>query len=281
MKRTITLLLTLVLSTSICLAQKNKKLTSEDVQNMLKSTTHVVTTGDNMIYDALLKDAAKECWKVTPLVIGDYDYGSEKQSFLMVTNDVFEDDSEHGYESLALMQGRVGAKNVGNLPWIVSFPISSKSTPSEIDTELIVELMVMAVQNHVELIKWSPDMAKQSLNKLYNDNVGSLKGKTLYMMDEDVSVNIDREKLVNQFNGHMKLVGPAEIERLIKEKTPDAVISLTVVDKYCYKMLVGVADGKVYYYNRDKIATNKVMSNLYPAGFLQSDISKIASPFKK
>lgn len=276
MKKGIILSLVMLFTVTV-LAQQNKSLTSEDVQNLLSSTTHVVTTNSNIIYDAVLAKTAGDVWKVTPLELEGEDYGSDDQSFLAVTHDVFEKKpDDNRYIFLTLFQGRKGVRNIGSLPWIVAFPISVDEEDSEIDGSIILELLVKSVQNHVELLKWEPSIAKKPLNSLYNDNIGSLKGKTIYMMDEDISKSIDRDKMLNRFNGHLKLVGPDEIERLIREKEKNAVIAYTVTGGFCYKLLIGVEDGKVYYYNRDKANS----SALFPGGFVQLDINRIAAPFK-
>ncbi len=281
MKKSIifTLAALLFASTSI-MAQVNKSLTSEDVQNLLSSTTHVVTTGSNIIYDAVLTKAAKEVWTVTPLNDDSYDTGSEEQSLLAITQDVFEKKPEdNSYLFLTLFQGRKGVRNVSSLPWVVAFPICVDDEDSEIDQTVLIGLLVKSVQNHVEILKWESSIAKKSLDKLYNDNIGSLKGKTIYMMDTDIDKNADRDKVLNRFNGHLKLVGPAEIERLITEKEKDAVIAYTVTGGYCYKLLIGVEDGKVYYYDRSKVAKNF----LSRPGFFSNmgmELSELAAPFK-
>ncbi|MDR0661238.1 MAG: hypothetical protein LBG19_10695 [Prevotellaceae bacterium] len=279
MKRRI--LLTLVILTALgtnASAQISKSLTSEDVQNLLTSTTYVVITNSNIVYDAVLSNAAKEVWTITPLQVEGYNFGNEDQSFLAVTRDVFEKKAEdNSYTFLTLFQGRRGARDIDNLPWVVSFPISVDDEDTEIDETLLIGLLVKSIQNHVELLKWEPSIAKKALEKLYNDNIGSLKGKTIYMLDEDINQSLDREKILNRFNGHLKLVGPDEIERLIKDKDKNAVIAYTVTGGYCYKLLIGVEDGKIYYYNRDKVNN----SFLFPAGFLQSELNKLSSPFKR
>ena len=272
---------TLVVLLAACInvsAQIDKSLTSEDVRNLLGSTTHVVTTNSNIIYDAVLSKEAKELWTATPLELKGEDFGSENQSFLVVTRDVFEKKPEdNSYTFLTLFQGRKGVRSVTSLPWIVSFPISVDDEESDVDETALIGLLVKAIQNHVELLKWEPSIAKKTLEKLYNDNIGSLKGKTIYMMDEDISSSIDRDKIINRFNGHLKLVGPDEIERLIKDKDKDAVIAHTVTGGFCYKVLIGVEDGKVYYYKRDK--SNGTV--LFPKGFSQSDLTRLSAPFKK
>lgn len=279
MRKSIILTLAALLFAGVNLnAQVNKSLTSEDVQNLLSSTTHVVTTGSNIIYDAVLTKAVKENWTVTPFDVEGYDIGSDEQSLLAVTQDVFEKKSEDNrYTFLTLFQGRKGVRNVSNLPWIVAFPICVEDEDSEIDQTILIDLLVKSIQNHVELLKWESSIAKKSLDKIYNDNIGSLKGKTIYMMDGDINKSVDRDKVLNRFNGHLKLVGPAEIERLITEKEKDAVIAYTVTGGYCYKLLIGVEDGKVYYYDRSKV------NGLSPAGFfanMKMELGKLAAPFK-
>ena len=280
MKKSIILTLaTLFFVSASVTAQVNKSLTSEDVQNLLHSTTHVVP-GGNIIYDAVLTKSAKETWTVTPINTESYDIGNEEQSLLAITQDVFEKRPEDNrYIFLTLFQGRKGVRNVSSLPWVVAFPICVDDEDSEIDQTVLITLLVKSIQNHVELLKWESSIAKKSLEKLYNDNIGSLKGKTIYMMDADIDKNADRDKVLNRFNGHLKLIGPAEIERLITEKEKDAVIAYTVTGGYCYKLLIGVEDGKVYYYDRSKVAKNF----LSRPGFFSNmgmELSKLAAPFK-
>ena len=278
MKKSTILTLAVLFFTGIsATAQVNKNLTNQDVQNFLGSTTHVVTTNSNIVYDAVLSKAAKESWTATPLSTDSYDTGSEEQSFLAITQDVFEKRSEDNrYTFLSLLQGRKGVRNVSGLPWIAAFPIGVEDEESEIDETLLIELLVKSTQYHAELLKQDVSIAKKPLGSIYNSNISLLKGKTIYMMDEDISKAIDRDKTLARFNGHLKLVGPDEIERLITEKEKDAVIAYTVTGGYSYKLLIGVEDGKIYYYDRAR-ANNSFIS---PGGFTQMDISKLAAPFR-
>ena len=78
-------------------------------------------------------------------------------------------------------------------------------------------------------------------------------------------------------NGMESKADSDDVDDILSEGTAGTVISYTVAPdgakngSYCFKMLIGAEDNKLYFFKKHKI------SSKYGAGFLPEDLKKIAS----
>jgi hypothetical protein len=101
--------------------------------------------------------------------------------------------------------------------------------------------------------------------------------KTILVKKEDLAPEINTIEAIRAiYPFPFKIVSEEEIQKAIAEKTPNTLILHKVGPVgenkagYCFKMLIGVDDAQMYYYNQH-MADSKT-----PDGFLESDLKRLA-----
>jgi len=137
--------------------------------------------------------------------------------------------------------------------------------------------MVRFLQDHIKLITKNPSMVSQNVYKHYNENMADVRQKTLYLLEEELDKPVSSEARIRQVYPYaVKIVEPEEIKELIMAGDEDAVFLHKVgpegkkMNARVYKILIGAADGKFYYFDYHKVNTKK------PDAFLESDFKKLA-----
>jgi hypothetical protein len=133
----------------------------------------------------------------------------------------------------------------------------------------------------VELITADQSIISQNIYKYYNENMGDLKDKTLYLVEEDLARDVNSvAKIRAVYPGRVKIVDRDAVKDLIMAKDEDAVVLYKVgpegkkMNARVYKTLVGVADAKFYYFEYHKVNAKK------PDAFLANDFKKLAKAAK-
>jgi hypothetical protein len=137
--------------------------------------------------------------------------------------------------------------------------------------------MVRFLQDHVRLITEHPEMVSQNVYKHYNDNMGDVRGKTLYLVEDELENSVSREAGIRMVYPYdVQIVEPEQIKELIMAGDEDAVFLHKVgpegeqLNARVYKILIGVADGKFYYFDYHKASAKN------PDAFLEKDFKKLA-----
>ena len=133
------------------------------------------------------------------------------------------------------------------------------------------------LQNHVRIITQDPSIISQNVYKYYNDNMGDLKGKTLYLVEENLARDVNTvSKIKSIYPNAVKIVDQDALRELIMSKDEDAVVLYKVgpqgkkMKARVYKMLVGVADAQFYYFDYHKVNAKN------PDAFTATDFKKLA-----
>ena len=107
--------------------------------------------------------------------------------------------------------------------------------------------------------------------------MGDLKGKTLYLVEEDLARDVSSlSKIKAVYPGKVKIVDRETIKEVMMAEEEDAVVLYKVgpegkkLNARVYKTLVGVSDAKFYYFDYHKVNAKK------PDAFLDSDFKKLA-----
>ncbi|MDR0711478.1 MAG: hypothetical protein LBF67_03910 [Prevotellaceae bacterium] len=245
-------------------AAERRVATAEQLATFFKSTTYVVTTNDNIIFDAFLNDAVKRFWTVTPFkVVDNTEFETlrtdENSSFLVVTKVVESKDKlKRPYLYLSLL---MGSKDAGGsldfMPEVASIPLACESAEGEISA-VMLNPMVVFVQKHAENIK-TPSFKDRLLANFqqrlqaYNYNMPQLKGKVIYIYKEDIDIKVNIREMEAKHGNIFRFVDKEDIARVVSEKEPNVAVAFTVYPQgsekgaYGYKMVMGV-DGALYYY---------------------------------
>lgn len=282
MKR-ITLFVLLVTSVFTGAFSKDHLPSEEDYKAFLKSKTLVVMDTNPMSdFNFKIKEVMEDVWTVT-----DYDFISQQEfedkkgdpsySFLLSTTVTFSmDKTKARYTFLSLLLGK-SETEVRDLPDLCSIPLSYLRVEDD-SYAYKMEAFVRFIQDHVNLMIAQPDLIKANVFKYYNKNIKSLKDKTLYLVKDDLASDVNTlSKINNLYPYNVKLVTQEEVEQALKRKDPNVVILHKVGPegtKYkarCYKILVGAADSRFYYFDYHMINKKN------PDGLLAKDLKQMGS----
>ncbi len=253
-----------------------------DLDAFLKTTTLVVLEDNQLLeYNVVIKDVIEKEWKITPydfIYFKDFDAKRKdpKYSFLLTTSIMFErDKTQARYNFLNLVLGG-DYFSLNNMPSLVSVPLSYVGVD---ESSYIYKLatLVRFMQNHLNLVLKDPNLLSSNIFKHYNDNMGDIKTKTLYLVESDLANDCNTESRIKAVYPYkFKIVTPEEVEQAIKDRD-DNVVFLdkvgpegTRTHARCYKIIIGAADAKFYYFDYHMIDDKK------PDGFLLSDFKKLA-----
>jgi hypothetical protein len=258
--------------------------TAQDYQNF-KNTRLLVVMDINPMSDFnfKIKEVINNVWK-----LNDFEFVNQKEfedkrrdpsySFLLTTTATFEaDNTKARYTFLSLLLGK-DVKTVSEMPDLCSIPLSYKRVEDD-SYAYKMDAFIRFVQDHVTLMTNDPKLIKANPLSYYNKNIGSLKSKTLYVVQDELSPDIDTEaKIKKVYPYPVKIVTRDEVMNIIEQKDPDAVFlhkvgpEGTQFKARCYKIVVGAADSKFYYFDWHNIDAKKKRDYL-----LESDLKSMAS----
>jgi len=263
-------------------AQREYLPTKADLDHFHTTKTYVVLEENQLSdYNIEITDAVKKFWDITEyefIKMKDFAKMSEDKnaSFLYPATVSFEKDrSNTRYRFLCLS---LGGNNVSidELKDVANIPLSYYGVDSDYYSYKLGTL-VRFLQNHVNLITEDQSIISQNIYKYYNENMGDLKDKTLYLVEEDLARDVNSvAKIRSVYPGRVKIVDREAVKELIMAKDEDAVVLYKVgpegkkMNARVYKTLVGVADAKFYYFEYHKVNAKK------PDAFLANDFKKLA-----
>jgi len=281
MKHTLALLLVLFAFVHIH-AQREYLPTPEDLDHFHTTKTYVVLSDNPMAeYNFEIQDAVKKYWNITEYEFIKFDEFGEKSadknaSFLYVAAVNFEKDkSGTRYKFLCVSLGG-DYVSIDDMKDVANLPLSYHGVDEDRYTYKL-GTMVRFLQDHIRLITENPSMVSQNVYKHYNENMADARAKTLYMLEEELDKPVSSEARIRQvYPYEVKIVEPEEIKELIMAGDENAVFLHKVgpegkkMNARVYKILIGAADGKFYYFDYHKVNSKK------PDAFLESDFKKLA-----
>ena len=254
---------------------------SKEIQQFMVSKTCVVLEDGNPAYNALIKQAVNDYWKITPFeFIKRSEFAIRKSdpsySFLIVTETSFEKDkSTSRYNFINLIQGKKGA-DLNEMPEICAFPLSFAGE-DDLEYGYKIEAILSFIQKHASLISTDPSQTGRRYLKYYNKNIPEVGNRTILVREEDLSPLINTiEKIKALYKYRIEIVPEEAIIKAIKEKTPKTLVLHKVgpdpesKSGYCFKMLIGTDDNELYYYNQHLIDKTN------PDGLLPADLKRLA-----
>jgi hypothetical protein len=257
--------------------------TPQEYNDFFKTKTLVVMDENPMSdFNFKIKEVMQNVWTLT-----EYEFITQKEfeakrrdpsySFLLTTIATYDADrTKARYNFLSLLLGQ-NQYNVGDLPDLCSLPLSYMRVEDE-SYAYKMEAFINFMQDHVKLMHANPQLIKANPLKHYNKNVASLKDKVLYLVQEDLSLDVNTAaKIKKVYPYNFKIASREEVTAAIEAKDPNVVFLHKVGPegtKYkarCYKIVVGAADSKFYYFDFHMIdAKNR-------DALLLSDLKKMGS----
>lgn len=263
-------------------AQREYLPTAEDLNRFHQTKTYIVLSDNPMAdYNFEIRDAVERFWNITEFEFLEHKDFAEKSldanaSFLYVATVSFEKDkSNTRYTFLCLSLGGRDHETIDELHDITNVPLSYHGVDDDVWTYKL-GLLLRFMQQHVNVITDDPKLVSQNVFQYYNDNMGNVKGKTLYLTEADLPYSLSSEAKVRKVYPHdFQIVDRESIKQLIMDEAEDAVILHKVgpQDKYIedrvYKILMGTSDARFYYYDYHKSSKKK------PDAFLKSDFERL------
>ena len=246
-------------------AAERRVATAEELAAFFRSTTYVVITNDNIILDAMLGSATQRLWEITPHKTADMGEFERlkidgSNSFLMITTVVESRDKlRRPYLYLTLLMGCPdAAASLDAMPEVASIPFATISADGEVSSTTMLEPMLLFAQKHAENSKDNTFSNRllvsfQQRLQAYNQDMGLLKGKTIYVNKSDVDSQSEilRQEAVK--DNVFRFVDEDAIESVVKNREENAAVAFCVTPQgatkgaFGYKMVMGV-DGALYYY---------------------------------
>jgi len=263
-------------------AQREYLPTPDDLDHFHTTKTYVVLSDNPMAeYNFEIMDAVNKYWNITEYEFIKFDEFGEKSadknaSFLYVAAVNFEKDKSHTrYMFLCVSLGG-DYESINDMKDVANLPLSYHGVDED-RYAYKLGTMVRFLQDHIKLITKNPSMVSQNVYKHYNENMADVRQKTLYLLEEELDKPVSSEARIRQVYPYaVKIVEPEEIKELIMAGDEDAVFLHKVgpegkkMNARVYKILIGAADGKFYYFDYHKVNTKK------PDAFLESDFKKLA-----
>lgn len=256
--------------------------TAEEVNRFYSTKTLVVLEDNPMAeYNYVIKDFMAKEWKLTPYDFIKYSEFEEKRmdpqySFILLNQVRFDKDKSMAkYIFLSLVLGG-NEPIVSNMPDLCPVPIAY----AEVDEDHYnykLQTILRFMQQHVELIHKNPKLIRTNMFAIYNDSIKNIKDKILYVVKDELAPDCNTEaKIKKIYPYRFKIVTREEVAKAIDERKPEVVFLHKVGPEgtrlvaRCYKIIIGAADSKFYYFNYHNISKSK------PDGFLASDFKKLA-----
>lgn len=278
----ITALLLVMLPLTYIQAQREYLPTVEDLTHFYTTKTYIVLSDNPMsAYNMEVRDAVEKYWKITEYEFLEFSEFGDKSvdknaSFLYTAAVNFEKDRSYTrYMFLCVSLGGSYA-TINDMKDVANLPLSFHGVDEDRYTYKL-GTMVQFLQEHIRLITDDHDMVSQNVYKHYNDNMGDMKGKTLYVVEDELAKEVSSEARIRSvYPNSVKIVEPEEIKELIMAGDENAVFLHKVgpegkkMNARVYKILIGAADGTFYYFDYHKVNAKK------PDAFLESDFKKLA-----
>jgi hypothetical protein len=267
---------------TMIMAAQNYVPTKDDLDRFMKTKTLLVLEDNPMMeFNMIAKNIMKQEWKITPYDIISSKEFEEKRfdpqySFLvMMIVNFTKDKTDASYKFLHLVLGGK-TQQVKNMPDICAVPLAYDGVEDE-SWAYKSGVLIRFMQNHIRSIQADPSLISSNVFKHYNDNIKDIKGKTLYLVADELAKDINTSARIKKIYPYkFKIVTRGEIEEAIKNRDPEVVFLHKVGPEgtrykaRCYKTIIGAADAQFYYFDYHMI------NDKNPDGFLSSDLKKLA-----
>jgi hypothetical protein len=246
---------------------------NEIKQFTVSKTCIVLEDNPFSLYNASIKKAVNEFWKITPFEFIEVTEFNVRRlnpgySFIVLTQTNFDKDKSNSlFNFINLLQGK-DVNKLGEMPEICAIPLSFAG---EDDLEYSYKLgaILSFMQKHAQMISDDPSLTGRKYLKYYNKFIPDVLNKTILVKQEDLVPEIATlDKIKAIYPNKIEIVPEDDIVKAIENKTPDVLILHKV--GYCFKMLIGTDDANMYYYNQHII--DKTNQN----GLLPADLKRLA-----
>lgn len=252
-----------------------------EVNAFFNSKTLIVYEGSMFSpYNIYIKEMVEQYWKITPFEFIDYNEFEENMtdstlSFLVLTDTRFErDKSGIHYNFINLLLG-ANVKSITEMPEIGSLPLSY-SDGSEEKYYYKLKVIIRFLQNRAKELRDQPVTSSMKYLKYYNKNRHKIKLNTLLIVENDLSYEAGSAEVISKYYPNtIRVISDDELEKAISDDKDALFLHYVGPEEnkskgWAFKMIFGISNGQLYYYNRHTISDKK------PSGFLLDDFKRIS-----
>ena len=244
----------------------------------------VVLTGNPMI-DGVLQDVISSEWRISPYefcTVEDFEAnkGNEDFYFMLMSKAQFKKESEPGIEFLTVVKGGKGAdKGIDKMLEACSFPVRAAQMPNGREFDFL-PYIIGAMQGYIRKSMTDDRVCYAGLGK-YAAGLGGTADKKVVFAKGDVSGRMPETVKEKALAAGIEIVNDDEADELLDTGDMNCVVSYTVASSdpefgsYCYKMLFGAGDHKLYYFKKQSVGRDG------DCGFIASEFNKLVSIRRK
>lgn len=241
--------------------------------------TKVVLSG-NVFFDTTFEEEVRNRWVISPYEFCSMEEFSQLKSdpdyyFLVKVKGQFRRESEPGIEFLSVMKGGPEAeKGLDKMLDLVTFPLAAADSPSGRET-VFMPLILDIIQHHI-LSSTETDLVAYSSLGAYSNNLGQIRGKRTMISESDLSDEITPAARKLYVKSPVEISDEDTVDECVVSNSPETVVSYVVCPEnarpgsFCYKMLINVETGELYYFRKHRITKRT------GPGFLLEDLKRIA-----
>lgn len=240
----------------------------------------VVLTGNPMI-DSVLQDEISSEWRISPYefcTTDDFEANKTNPDFyfMLLSKSQFKEEAEPGIEFLTVVKGGKDAeKGIDAMLEACSFPVRSAQMPSGREFDFL-PYIIDAMQGYIRKSMTDDRVGYAGLGK-YASGLGGTAGKKVVFAEGDVSKDMPESVRNKALAAGIEIVDDDEADELLGTGDENCVVSYTVAPSdptfgsYCYKMLFGAGDHKLYYFKKQSVGRDG------DCGFIASEFNKLAA----
>jgi hypothetical protein len=242
----------------------NPLATKEQVGMFKNSITCIVMESGVSFFNAPVKEAVKQYWKITQYEIIDQAefkkrLSDSKYSFIVLMQGEYDKDPGGvSYSYISLVLGNASG-DLKKMPEFCSIPLSY-SGDLDADYEYAIPSIIKFMQIHIKNLE--KDRFPISLNGLKYYNKTGFKDKELLMNKDKMALNADSpEKIKSVYPFNVKLLTIEQIQGELATSTDNKLFHFHVGPPKdggagkCFEMLFDT-DGNLFYYNSRKITND-------------------------
>ena len=255
--------------------------TQLEVEAFFNSKTLVVLeSGMFSSYNVEIRDAFEKYWNLTPYDFITNDEFKEKMSdstysFLLFTQSYYEKDKKNmHYHFLNLI---LGAKftSLSELPEIASLPLSYFEGDEE-NYGFKLGVIVRFFQNRAMELKEKGSPSSVGIASACERTCSRIKSKKLLIYEGNLQPKLRSLKAIKEYYKYdVEIVSADALAEIVSQGTDDIYFIHFVGPEgtqhsgRCFKMIFGLRDANMVYFNKHNISEKK------PAGLLPSDFKRI------
>ena len=240
----------------------------------------VVLTGNPMI-DSVLQDEISSGWRISPYefcTVEDFEAnkGNSEFYFMLLSKAQFKKEDAPGIEFLTVVKGGKGAdKGIDEMLEACTFPVRAAQMPSGREFDFL-PYIIGAMQGYIQKSMTDDRVGYAGLGK-YAAGLGGTAGKKVVFASGDVSKNLPETVKEKALAACIEIVDDDEADELLGTGDMNCIVSYTVAPSnpefgsYCYKMLFGAGDHKLYYFRKQSVGRDG------DCGFIASEFNKLAA----